>query len=89
MILKCKVCGKEFEAKRSDAKFCTEKCKKVSKRKREGSFATKICDVCGKEKEVKGGRTCEKGHFICRSHVGVGIFSDGIKQCPICGKPVR
>ena len=49
----------------------------------------RICDKCGKEKEVKGGRSCEKGHFICQSCVGVGIFSDGIKRCPLCSKPLR
>jgi hypothetical protein len=25
----------------------------------------RICDSCGKKKDVKGGRTCENGHFIC------------------------
>ena len=52
-------------------------------------MAKRICDRCGKEKEVQGGRTCENGHFICQECVGVGIFSDGIKQCPLCRKPLR
>lgn len=46
MILTCKACGKEFEAKRSDAKTCSPTCRQQLKR---GSFPTKNCLVCGKE----------------------------------------
>jgi hypothetical protein len=32
MINKCKVCQKEFEAKRKTAKYCSEACKQRNKR---------------------------------------------------------
>lgn len=37
----------------------------------------RICDVCGKNKDVEGGKTCEKGHFVCRA-------DSGRTKCPIC-----
>lgn len=48
----------------------------------------RICDVCGKETEVHGGKTCENGHFVCAKHVHAGMFST-LKTCPICGKSLR
>ncbi len=51
----------------------------------------RVCDSCGKEKNVSGGKTCQKGHFMCSScvHTG-GIFFDSFrKQCPVCGKSLR
>jgi len=29
----------------------------------------RTCDACGKEKDVSGGKTCERGHFICKDCV--------------------
>ena len=53
-------------------------------------MAERICDSCGKKKDVSGGKTCEKGHFICQSCVYGGGFFDSVrKQCPICKKPLR
>jgi len=26
------------------------------------------CASCGQEKDVYGGKTCEKDHFICKAH---------------------
>ena len=53
----------------------------------------RICDSCGKEKDVRGGKTCESGHFICQDCVyGSGLqplISSSRKQCPICGKQLR
>jgi len=43
----------------------------------------RICDSCGKKKDVYGGKICEKGHFICKS---CGYTRS---TCPICGKPLR
>lgn len=44
------------------------------------------CAKCGKDKEVEGGRICEKGHFICKSCVWetAGFLSDERKRCPLC-----
>jgi len=43
----------------------------------------RTCDACGKEKDVYGGKVCEKGHFICSS------CAYGRSTCPLCGKPLR
>lgn len=50
----------------------------------------RICDSCGKKRSVQGGKTCERGHFICKSCVysGVILISEK-KACPVCRKPLR
>jgi len=48
----------------------------------------RICDACGKEREVRGGKVCSKGHFICSSCIGGGLFG-GRTTCPLCGKLLR
>jgi len=53
-------------------------------------MARRICDTCGKEQDVSGGKVCEKGHFICKHCVYGGvIFISEKEQCPICKKPLR
>ena len=47
-------------------------------------MAERICDSCGKKKQLEGGKTCEKGHFVCYSCRNVGVFSSGRATCPIC-----
>jgi len=45
------------------------------------------CAACGKEKELEGGKICEKGHFVCSAcigHPGI-IFDDRRKKCPLDG----
>jgi hypothetical protein len=37
----------------------------------------RVCAVCGEEKDVKNGKICEKGHFICYQH------QKGRTKCPI------
>lgn len=57
---------------------------------KEDRMAKRICDVCGKDKDVSGGKTCEKGHFICKDDVYSGvIFISEKAHCPICKKPLR
>lgn len=54
-------------------------------------MARRICAKCGKEKDVEGGRVCEKGHFICRSCVWEGsglLFTFEKRTCPLCKKPL-
>jgi lipopolysaccharide biosynthesis regulator YciM len=53
-------------------------------------MATRTCDSCGKMKDIAGGKTCEKGHFICKGCIysGVVIISEKA-HCPICKKPLR
>lgn len=45
----------------------------------------RTCAACGNEKDVSGGKICEKGHFICSSCINknVGIFSGAMKTCPL------
>ena len=53
-------------------------------------MAERICDACGKKRDVSGGKTCEKGHFICKDCVYSGVvIIDEKKYCPICKKPLR
>lgn len=50
----------------------------------------RTCDSCGKRRSVEGGRTCERGHFLCKSCVYSGVIFISEKQsCPICRKPLR
>ena len=48
----------------------------------------RVCDNCGKEKDVSGGKTCPNGHFICRECVIWG-FGPSLRTCPLCRKPLR
>jgi hypothetical protein len=55
-------------------------------------MAQRVCDSCGKDKPVEGGRTCESGHFICKECVwaGSGFLSQNDKKyCPVCKKKLR
>jgi len=38
----------------------------------------RVCACCGKERDISGGKICEKGHFICRK------CNSGRAKCPIC-----
>ncbi|HOP45111.1 MAG TPA: hypothetical protein PLA11_16430 [Flavobacteriales bacterium] len=56
-------------------------------------MSKRICDNDGKERELKGGKTCRNGHFICRyCHTSsdlLGLFVDRRTKCPICGEKLR
>lgn len=55
-------------------------------------MSKRVCANCGKEKDVSGGRMCEKGHFICRNCVYEGsglIFTHEKYTCPLCKKPLK
>lgn len=50
-------------------------------------MAERVCDSCGKKRSLEGGKSCEKGHFICKTCVyqGSGIlFTREKKTCPLC-----
>jgi hypothetical protein len=53
----------------------------------------RTCDACGKNKDVQGGKTCPRGHFVCKDDVwagtGGGFFGNGLKNCPICKEGLR
>ena len=53
-------------------------------------MAKRTCVACGKERDVSGVKTCEKGHFICKDCVYSGvIFISEKAHCPIDKKPLR
>lgn len=52
----------------------------------------RTCDACGKSKPLRGGKTCENGHFICADcvyDITLLVFGSEKKVCPICKKPLR
>jgi hypothetical protein len=53
-------------------------------------MSQRTCDACGKERDVSGGKTCAKAHFICRDCVYSGIVIISEKAyCPLCKKPLK
>jgi hypothetical protein len=36
----------------------------------------RLCVVCAKEKDLEGGKTCEKGHFVCKGCAYSGVIQD-------------
>ena len=55
-------------------------------------MAKRTCACCGKEKYLEGGKTCEKGHFICKECVWSGsstFISDEKSTCPLCKTRLR
>ena len=44
----------------------------------------KICSICGKEKDIFGGKECENDHFTCKDC----YYRYGLK-CKMCGKPLK
>jgi len=54
-------------------------------------MSTRICDKCGKSKDISGGKTCENGHFICKSCVWEtsGFLSGPRESCPLCHKKLK
>ncbi len=51
----------------------------------------RTCDNCGEAKDLKDGKTCENGHFVCKHCVwkSAGFFSGPMKYCPLCEKALR
>ena len=81
----CQICNKEFQSKRSDAKTCSETCKKALQRKLKGTND----DLKGTEK-LKG--TFDKSKI---SRTGLNYDFDEISpsgltkmRCEACGEPV-
>jgi hypothetical protein len=46
-------------------------------------FGNRVCDNCGKNKDVMGGKSCSKGHFLCHSCASRHI------HCPLCRHTLR
>jgi rubrerythrin len=47
-------------------------------------MAKRVCDACGKSKDISEGKTCENGHFICKSCRYTGVWANDRKDCPLC-----
>ena len=55
-------------------------------------MAERACDGCGKKKDLKGGKTCDRSHFLCKECVykGTSFFNTVEKKyCPLCEHPLR
>lgn len=55
-------------------------------------MAKRSCANCGKDKDIEGGRICEKGHFICKTCVNKDsdfFFSRPKTKCPVCGTKLK
>ena len=50
--LVCQHCGKEYESKNRNSKFCSNNCKAANRRKSGTDLVTRVCAGCGKEYEV-------------------------------------
>lgn len=46
-------------------------------------MAHRVCDNCGKDKDVSGGKTCSKGHFHCHD------CGSRHAHCTVCGHTLR
>jgi hypothetical protein len=46
-------------------------------------MSERVCDACGKRKEVSGGKSCSSGHFICHN------CNFGHAHCPLCHHTLR
>jgi hypothetical protein len=46
-------------------------------------MASRTCDNCGKSKDTAGGKSCEKGHFVCHSCASRHV------HCPLCRHTLR
>lgn len=42
----------------------------------------RVCSECGEDKDIKGGKICEKGHFLCKACASKGWSPR--KNCPVC-----
>jgi len=54
-------------------------------------MSRRVCDACGKTKELKDGVTCANGHFVCSNckYIKGFLFDSKRTQCPLCKKPLR
>lgn len=44
------------------------------------------CDNCGRMKETRGAKVCDKGHFICKL-CNSDMF--GARKCPLCRSKLK
>jgi hypothetical protein len=78
----CKICNNQFEAKRSDAQYCSKKCKKRAEYLRKPAVK-RPCDNCGKSFETRRKDTAYCG--IACSNVA-RTRQEVSKSCELCGE---
>jgi hypothetical protein len=49
----------------------------------ESTMLMRVCAACGETKDLRGGKICEKGHFICSS------CQRRVTKCPIDAAKLR
>lgn len=57
-------------------------------------MSKRTCDSCGKTRELRGGKVCEKrSHFLCSSCANptghLGLFTFPKSKCLVCGSRLR
>ena len=52
-------------------------------------MSTRRCDACGKEKDLRGGKTYSNEHFICKDCVWSGGWFSPRKACPFMWKTLK
>lgn len=98
MIKKCIICGKEFEARKSDVKNCGKECsKEYSRRKALESYRRRKAEDPEKMKDYQskynkeyhqGGRRGydQRGDKNNAFKTGIGLYAQKVKdKCEICG----
>lgn len=83
MLKICPKCGKEFDAKGPNAKFCNPKCQREFKKKESLIVVEKVCKTCGKTFKTADNRKeycCEE----CLKNSKKKHIQ--LKICPNCGK---
>lgn len=83
MVLVCSQCGAEFESKRKDSRFCSDKCKYAYKRSKLPT-KTGVCSRCGKQFTYKAYST--KPRMFCSRSCAVASVSVHKRlRCIECG----
>ena len=74
MMIKCKICGKEFEQTNKSRVLCSDECRMMNKRVMASDYAKKVRD---ERRERLGTRTCEVcgKEFIPRNSIMVRCSS--------------
>lgn len=52
-------------------------------------MAKAVCCMCGKDKDMRGGKICEKGHFVCVDHIHSWMPGPSRKKCPLDGTNLK
>lgn len=87
MIKKCLFCGKEFEAKTGNQKYCSASCRSKNGyiNSNKNSSVTKKCEICGKEFTVSIWRS-DKAKYCSKECQHQSLHGSDNCVCTNCGK---